>query len=429
MHKVLTTYQRIVYGLINTGVFSCTALLEGVVLFHYSDSLHVSLEYLGLANFVIGALAAYFAIIGGNLSDRAKSKYRRKAYVLIFGPLYAAGLFFRLGGFTSEKFAPIYYIISYSVQTIGYTGLDVITQAWGVELASEVSDRNNLYSISTGCSFAGVFLGLVFALLPLKIAAVVLTGTMVLAIILAVLQLPDNTPLTKRAFIPTVANMSSVFWNSQFVIYLVASCFTAILNTIPPLMMFFIKFCMDIKGDAIARWYSTCVAVFVVMGVVVLPFMRQLVDRFGSLACVKFAIGVAAAMGLVMFVFSYVDMIFIVVAFGLVGSFSTVANVVLSIIYAETVDYDELLCGKKRGSSYSAVHTPIRLFIQIAGGSIPLMLMAALGFKNSDDDHDDTSTSTFASTLVLRLWCTLAISLCMLGSYYYLSLYQVRTVP
>jgi Na+/melibiose symporter-like transporter len=425
MHKVLTTYQRVIYGLINTGVFSCTALLEGVVLFHYSDSLHVSLEYLGLANFVIGALAAYFAVLGGNLSDRAKSKYRRKTYILLFGPLYAAGLFFRLGGFTSEQFAPLYYVISYACQTIGYTGLDVVTQAWGVELASEVSDRNNLYSISTGCSFAGVFLGLVFAMLPLKIAAVVLTGIMVVAIALAVLQLPDNTPLTKRAFVPTVANTASVFWNPQFVVYLVASSFIAILNTIPPLLMFFIKFCMHIKGDAITQWYSACVAVFVVMGVVVLPFMRKLVDRFGTIACVKLAIAVAMAMGVVMFVFSYVSMVFIVVAFGLVGMFSTVANVVLSIIYAEVIDYDELLCGKKRGSSYSGVHTPIRLFIQIAGGSIPLMLMSAVGFTTSNDDHDDKSTSTFASTLVLRLWCTLVISLCMLGAYIALSSYKV----
>lgn len=425
MHKVLTTYQRLVYGLINTGVYSCVALLEGVVLFYYSDKLHVSLEYLGLANFVIGALAAYFAVIGGNASDRAKSKYRRKAYILLFGPLYAAGLFFRIGGFTSQQNAPVYYIISYSIQTIGYTGMDVVTQAWGVELASEVADRNSLYSISTACSFAGVFLGLIFAVLPLKIAAVVLTGIMVVAIILAVLQLPDNTPLTKRAFVPTVANMTSVFWNSQFLIYLVASCFIAILNTVPQLLMFFIKFAMGIHGDQIAFWYSACVAVFVIMGVMVLPFMRKLVDKFGTLPLVKLAIGVAAAMGMVMLVFSYVHIIFIVIAFGLVGMFSTVANVVLSIIYAECIDYDELLCGKKRGSSYSGVHTPIRLFIQIAGGSIPLMLMSAVGFQDSTDDSDDSSSSTFAATLVLRMWCTVVISLCMIGAYVSLSYYKI----
>ena len=46
------------------------------------------------------------------------------------------------------------------------------------------------------------------------------------------------------------------------------------------------------------------------------------------------------------------------------------------LIGAEVVDYDELLCGKKRASSCGAVTFPVSLFVQVAGTSIPLALMS-----------------------------------------------------
>jgi len=79
---MLNTYQRFVWGFINTGPGSIMALLEGVTIFYYNDHLSVSLQFLGLANFVVGALAAFSSITIGTLSDRATAKYRRKYYYL-----------------------------------------------------------------------------------------------------------------------------------------------------------------------------------------------------------------------------------------------------------------------------------------------------------------------------------------------------------
>ena len=56
---MLTNYQRILFGVTTTTVGSIIAFFEGVAIFYYNDHLGVSLEFLGLANFVIGAFAAY----------------------------------------------------------------------------------------------------------------------------------------------------------------------------------------------------------------------------------------------------------------------------------------------------------------------------------------------------------------------------------
>ena len=372
---MLSNFQRVVFGSIASTVGTVVAIFEGIAIFYYNEHLNVSLAFLGLANFAIGALAAYVALIAGNLSDRAVSKYRRKTYILIFGPLYAIGVLFRLCAFTTIKQAPWYYVITYALQVSGSTGLDVVTQAWGVELASDIMDRNQLYSISTFCGFSGIFLG--------------------------------------------------VLWNKQFVIYLIASCFVYFINTLPALLMFFFKYCVSVNKANVSTYYTIGLACFILLGLSSLSFTTYLIKNYGCIHCLRCCFIVAIILGIAMFIVSYYSVYLFIAVFGLVGLFCTIANVVLSILNAETIDYDELLCGKKRASSYAGIINPIRLFITIAGTSIPLVLMSVTGFHVSNDDHDDSTTSTKTSTMILRLWCTLFISFCMFIAFCVISFYEV----
>lgn len=426
----LTLFQRIIFGIVNTGVFSAVALLEGLVLYNYNHKFHINLEFLGIINFITGAIAVYVAIISGNLSDRSKFKYRRKIYILIFGLLYIFGLFLRLGGFTSINSANVYYVISYIIQVIGFTGLDIISQAWGIELSKNLESRSNLYVITTSMSFFGVFIGIILTLLPLLLSALLLPLILFICLILCLIYLPDNIPMNKRAFVPTISNINSTLYNNQFIIYLCTASCIAFLNTIPGLLVFFIKYCLDndLSNDNINNpkaYYTIMVAAFVITGVSILPFTQYIIKKFTLLYTIKISLLIATCIGIIMFILSYISIYGIIITFAFMGIFSTAATVVLSIIYAETVDYDELLTGKKRGSSYSGVLGPVRLLIQIAGGAIPLMLMSVAGFHTSNDDKDDTTISTFSSTVILRIWCTLFMSTLMIGAYIAISQYKV----
>jgi Na+/melibiose symporter-like transporter len=196
--KPLSTCGKILRGLSCSTVESALAVTEGIVFYHYNNNKKVSAEYLSLSNFVIAAITIYVSIIVGNMSDRARGKFRRKPFVLFFAPLYAVGAFFRYGAFVGEKDAAAYYLISYACQTIGRAGLSISNDAWNMELANEEVDRSNLYSVISALGVAGITLGLVFTALPLILNAFVLPILLVSVNIANVIMVPEGTPLSKR---------------------------------------------------------------------------------------------------------------------------------------------------------------------------------------------------------------------------------------
>ena len=63
------------------------------------------------------------------------------------------------------------------------------------------------------------------------------------------------------------------------------------------------------------------------------------------------------------------------------GFVVALANVIFGILTAEIIDYDELLCGKKRPAAYRSITNPLSTFITIGGLSLPFAMMSATGFK------------------------------------------------
>jgi Na+/melibiose symporter-like transporter len=196
--KPLSTSGKVLRGLACATVESALAVTEGLVLYHYNDTKKVSAEYLSLSNFVVAALTIYISIVVGNMSDRAKGKFRRKPFVLFFVPLYAVGAFFRYGAFVNDENAAPYYLISFACQTIGRAGLSIANDAWNMELANEEIDRSKLYSTVAAMGVLGITLGLAFTALPLLLNAFVLPILLVTVNLMNVMMIPEGTPLSKR---------------------------------------------------------------------------------------------------------------------------------------------------------------------------------------------------------------------------------------
>lgn len=423
--KQLSTFQRVVYGIANNFCGSVVGLVEGVVMFYYNDKKGVSTGYIGLANFVVGVLAAYTALLVGNASDRAKGKYRRKPYVAICAPLFAVGTLFRFGAFTSNAGAPAYYAITYAIQTVGSIGLRVAQEAWAVELVEEGLERSKLYAMATLLGIVGIGLGLALTAVPLAIAGLIAAILIVASNVCLICFLSDNTLMHKRTFIPTIANISSVLWNQQFLIVLSLLMCIWFINTIPSLFMFFLRFAVDLSKDDAETYYAVCIAAFVVTGLLSLPFVSKSIAYKGKLFVLRTTLLCVVGAGVLLFLATYVNVVLVVLIFGLVGGGTTIANVILSIITADCVTYDELLTGKKRGSSYQGILKPPNMLIQIAGSSIPLALMSLLGFDHSSNEDDDETESTPGATLVLRMWCTLVVGFLIGLGYLVMRNYQV----
>ena len=65
---------------------------------------------------------------------------------MVMTPLFALGVFFKYGAFTSNEGARIYYAVTYLAQSLGSNGLGIVIDAWGQELAEDPVDRSKLYS-------------------------------------------------------------------------------------------------------------------------------------------------------------------------------------------------------------------------------------------------------------------------------------------
>jgi Na+/melibiose symporter-like transporter len=221
----------------------------------------------------------------------------------------------------------------------------------------------------------------VLLFLPLALGAAVGGISIMLATILGLLYLPDNTPMEKRGFIPTITNISSVMWNSQFRVFLGAIIFISFLSSTTPLLLFFFRFVMDLSSEQAASYNIACIIAFFIAGLLSLPVTPYFLRRFGKLTVLRTVLLILAALGLAKLGISYWSPIGIVVTYAIVGFVATCAGISVGIISADVVDYDELLCGKKRSSSYQAVLQPLGYFVGIASSSIPLAIMGATGFE------------------------------------------------
>lgn len=433
--KPLTTFQRVIYGIAAYGVGSATAVVEGPVIFHYSDELGVSTKYLAIVNFIVGVATIFASLLIGGISDRSKARYRRKPYIAVLMFVYAAGLFFRYGAFTTSEAAPFYYAVTMLVQMCGNVAIGVVQGAWAVELANEGTDRANFFAVCGVVGVFGIFFGLGLSAAPLVFGGLFLAVVALVSNSLCLWCIDEKTPLSKRSFIPTVTNLKSVFWNRQFVVYISSMLFIYFINTVPTLYLFFLTYVMDQSEDAATLSYLLSVGGFVIMGFFAMPLAPRLIKQYGKIVVGDATLKSMVVLGTIMFIGSFVHPAVVIAVFSVVGFSAALAGTVFSIMMADIVDYDELLTGMKRGASYGGVSGPANTFISIAGSSIPLALMSAFNFEAPDPDADDLADdraqngySSAGSTGVLRVYCTLFIALCSYLAMLVLRMYKIDNV-
>jgi Na+/melibiose symporter-like transporter len=198
---------------------------------------------------------------------------------------------------------------------------------------------------------------------------------------LSLVYLPDNVGMGKRSFVPTIANFSSVMWNSEFKIFLSALVFIWFISVLPTMLLYLFMYPMGSDSSEATGQYSFSLIAFIVAGFFAFPCIPLVVKRFGILAMARYLCVVVAVLAAAIFLGSYSSFIIIVLCMAVLGFVVAMANVIFGILTAEIIDYDELLCGKKRPAAYRSITNPLATFISIAGTSLPFAMMSATGFK------------------------------------------------
>jgi GPH family glycoside/pentoside/hexuronide:cation symporter len=367
----------------------------------YSDTVLVPLAWVALAGALARVLDAIIDPFVGWLSDHTHSRWgRRRPWIAIAAPI-AALVFVAL--FTppiwlSTSSAAIWFgtcLMLFFMLNMLY-GLP--HAALGPELTLDYHERSTLFSVREGFALVGT---LVAAVVPgiliakmgderrafayMAIAYALLMVGLYWLLVIRVRERPDFVARKSNPLVPGVRrSLRNRPFSVLFLCYVVAS----IPGAIPGLLMpYFNRYVLNpppVDAGVAQSWLSIFLAAYFLSGLVCLPLWLALAKRVGKLNAwlTSFVMGITG--GLALFLLGPGDNLACLIVISWAGSCFGAGLFLPPAIQADVIDYDELHTGKRREAQYLALWGLVPKFIVIPSASLPLALLAWLGYQPNE---------------------------------------------
>ncbi|MDJ0866383.1 MAG: MFS transporter [Myxococcota bacterium] len=359
----------------------------------YSDVVLVPLGAIAVATALARSLDALTDPAMGWLSDRTRSRWgRRKPYIALGVPLSAL-LFYALFA-PPEGLAPgvaaLWFAVSFGLFFLCTTIAEIPSAALGAELTPDYGERSRLFGVRSLFVAAGAITA---ALMPTVLGALGVPGERAIyrtmatlyGVVLVILtvgllwRVPERAEYARRAPNPLVPGVRRALRNRPFRILLFSSIVYSIPAAVPAVLMpFFVQYVLQ-PADATAMT-GLYLLLYLGAGLLFVPLWLALAQRRGKL----FAYLAASALGIGTSVFYFFagpgDLLYAGCIYFLSGTVSQVGTFLIPAMAADVIDYDELRTGKRREAQFTAFWALIPKFIAIPGYSVPLAVIAALGY-------------------------------------------------
>jgi GPH family glycoside/pentoside/hexuronide:cation symporter len=389
----------------------------------YSDVILVPLGVIALAKAIGRAWDALTDPIMGWVSDHTRSRWGRRrpwmaigapgaalAFVAMFSPpesLDVAG-----AGLWLCATYIIYYLFQ-TVYAIPHYGL-------GPELTLDYRERSSLFGWEQGFSVLGT---LVAAALPAIFAARLgaragyFWFAVVFGVLLALLfwnlvwRVQERPDFAKRTSNPLVPGVRRVLRNRVFrlllAVYLIGSVTGAIPGTLMPYFVTYV-----LKPENPTKWIGIFLFIYFGMGFLCLPAWVWLARRAGKKVAWLLSFISAFTGSIALFFVGEGDLWQVGVILGWAGS-SFAARLFLGpAIQADVIDYDELYTGKRREAQYGALWSVMTKFMVIPSLTIPLAVLATLGYTPNVDQSPEVQFAIRA-IFALAPACTALVAFCV----------------
>jgi len=358
----------------------------------YTDEVLVPLGWVALAMALARVLDAILDPFVGWLSDHTNSRWgRRRPWIAVAAPL-AALTFVAL--FTPPTWldsigAAVWFgtalMLFFTLQTI--YGLP--HGALGPELTLDYHERSMLFSVREGFALIGTMLAAVapsllhevfgdprreFALMAITYAVLMIT---LYWLLVAVIRERPN--FARRDSNPLVPGVRRALRNRSFFILFACYIVSSIPGAIPGLLMpYFNEYV--IQPEHPERWLGVFLLAYFGSGLLCLPLWLAAARRFGKLNAwlASFVMGITG--GSAMFFLGKGDTVRLLFLIAWSGSAFGAGLFLPPAIQADVTDYDELHTGKRREAQYLAFWGLVPKFIVIPSASVPLSILAWLGY-------------------------------------------------
>ncbi|HXZ85089.1 MAG TPA: MFS transporter [Myxococcota bacterium] len=364
----------------------------------YSDTVLVPLAWVALAAALARILDAMVDPFVGWLSDHTHTRWgRRRPWIALATPV-AALVFIAL--FTPPKWlGPEGAAVWFGVSLMLFFMLNMLYglphAALGPELTLDYHERSTLFSVREGFALLGTLVAAVVpgilikqlgderrAFAEMSLAYGVLMVALYWLLVLRVRERPDFVSRKSNPLVPGVRrSLRNRPFSVLFGCYVVAS----IPGAIPGLLMpYFNRYVLNpppLDAGTAQSWLSIFLAAYFLSGLVCLPLWLALAKRIGKLNAwlTSFIMGITG--GIALFLLGPGDNIACLVVISWAGSSFGAGLFLPPAIQADVIDYDELHTGKRREAQYLALWGLVPKFIVIPSASLPLALLAWLGYQ------------------------------------------------
>ncbi len=365
----------------------------------YSDTVLVPLAWVALAGALARVLDAIIDPFVGWLSDHTHTRWgRRRPWIAVAAPV-AAVVFIAL--FTpptwlSQSGAATWFGVSLMLFFILNMLYGLPHAALGPELTLDYHERSTLFSVREGFALVGTLVAAIvpgvltnalempqreaFALMALWYAALMVTLYWLLVI--RVRERPDFVSRKSNPLVPGVRrSLRNRPFSVLFLCYVVASIPGAIPGLLMPYFSRYVLNAPPLDQKVADGWLTVFLAAYFLSGLLCLPLWLVLAKRIGKLNAwlTSFVMGITG--GLALFLLGPGDNVACLVIIAWAGSSFGAGLFLPPAIQADVIDYDELHTGKRREAQYLALWGLVPKFIVIPSASLPLALLAWLGYQ------------------------------------------------
>ena len=400
----IPTKSKFAFG----GATMASGILNGIafgaITFYYNIKLGLSEEFIALAWLIFAAWNAVNDPLFGFIEDRTKSeKYGRRVPYLRFGaPIY--GILFILVWFpfvnVNNEIALFInlVIILFAFDTL-FTIIGLITYSLPAEMAISSTVRANLMIYGSIFGALAVLISFIIPILlltsdvsteidPTFLITMVILGIVCAAVIfVSSFYIKENKYTQLEEPLPIFKGIKQTFKNKPFLIFEISNFAFLISSTILITAVFYyITFVLKLSG----LMAIIPILLFFVMVFAFTPIYAKLVSRYGLKKVYIFSL-VFSGLGFLLFFFIGWVYITSIIALILVGIGFSGIFLTSQAVFADVIDYDEILTEKRRETTYSGMNALLtKPAISIANGLF-LLIIAFYGFQRASQAQTESA--------------------------------------
>jgi GPH family glycoside/pentoside/hexuronide:cation symporter len=369
----------------------------------YSDVVLAPLGYIAIGIALARAFDALTDPVMGWISDRTRTRWgRRKPYIAAGAPLTALAFcaLFAPPEWLEPGGASIWFAASFGLFFLFATTMEIPYAALGAELTPDYRERSSLFGyralfIAAGTIVASVLptvlgkaLGLSDERVVYAIMAVIYAVLLILLNAGLLIRVRERPQFARLRSNPLVPGVRRALRNRPFRILLLAGVVSAIPAAIPAILMpFFVGYVLQPAEPT--TWVGIYLLVYLGSGLLFVPFWMGVAKRIGKLPTLIVTSSIGISGSIFYFFAGPGEMTFAGCFFFMTGTVSMSGNFLIPAMAADVIDYDELRTGKRREAQYMAFWALIPKFVAIPGSSVPLAILAAVGYVPNQVQTDE----------------------------------------